>query len=98
MYSRYRKKGSFPQVCVAHRRFSITVLRVLALHVVGCFSGLPGTKDALLRGSRRFTAALRRHNKKPQLPLHGLTGYGVAVSDRWHVLKARAELDDCYID
>ena len=43
---------------------------------------MPGTKDALLRGARRFTAAVRRRNKKPQLPLRGLTGYGVAVSDR----------------
>lgn len=36
----------------------------------------PGAKDAFQRGEGRYTALLAAHNRKPALPLRGLTGYG----------------------
>ncbi|CAJ1458925.1 unnamed protein product, partial [Effrenium voratum] len=51
------------------------------------WSVLRGTKDAVLRGRRRFNGAVGSHNRKPCLPLSGLTGGGFAVSDPWGDLE-----------
>ena len=47
-----------------------------------------GTKDAYLRGRRRFKGGLTSLARKPQLPISGPSGTGFAVSDPWHTLQA----------
>ncbi|CAL1140711.1 unnamed protein product, partial [Cladocopium goreaui] len=48
-----------------------------------------GTKDAYLRGRRRFKGGLTSLARKPQLPISGPSGTGFAVSDPWHTLQDR---------
>ena len=48
-----------------------------------CELAAAGTKDALWRGSRRYSGACKGHNRCPQLPLQGLSGVGFAVSGPW---------------
>jgi len=54
----------------------------------------PGTKDAMQRGGRRFSALIQAHNKKPKLPLHGLSGCAVITSDPYGTLEAGAASSD----
>ncbi|CAE7366740.1 unnamed protein product, partial [Symbiodinium sp. CCMP2592] len=42
-----------------------------------------GTKDALLRGGRRFNKSIARQNNKPQLSLRGHGGACFALPDLW---------------
>ena len=53
------------------------------LDVPFCELAAAGTKDALWRGSRRYSGACKGHNRCPQLPLQGLSGVGFAVSGPW---------------
>ena len=53
-----------------------------------------GTKEALLRGGRRFLAAARRQQKKPQLRLRGVGGACFALPDLWGKLE---EPQQCHI-
>ena len=48
-----------------------------------------GTKDAYLRGRRRFRGGLTSLARKPQLPITGPSGTGFAVPDPWGTLQAR---------
>ncbi|CAE7568793.1 unnamed protein product, partial [Symbiodinium necroappetens] len=51
------------------------------------------TRDALLRGRRRYNGKITSYNLKPKLPLPGAAATGFALSDMWGTLKAR----ECHV-